>query len=149
MKDKSLSTYCLFILLLTGNASRADEFLVKLSEPSSEERSTFQQEIKDVLNDPDSAKFRRMTIIDDNTACVEVNSKNVYGGYPGFQNVVFIKYETEGAWIFNLNISKINSQRGLSHKECIDTAHKANKLKRATYKKASNKAAKKTVLSKP
>lgn len=57
--------------------------------------STLRQALKDTLTDEDSAKFRNeylsMSEIDGSTEialCGEVNSKNQFGGYAGFQQYI-------------------------------------------------------------
>lgn len=124
MKSKCFANYCLFVLLLTVNISVADEVLANSSEPNSEERSVFESVIKEALKDPDSAKFRHMTIVDNKLACVEFNAKNEFGGYVGFKNIVFantkLAGELGGRWVVlsdgvvDLLLSKS------SHKECVD-----------------------------
>jgi hypothetical protein len=53
--------------------------------------SKVMQNIAYGLKDPDSAKFRNMRFVKYNgrtVVCGEVNSKNSYGGYVGFENFV-------------------------------------------------------------
>lgn len=53
-----------------------------------------QKSIADSFKDPDSAKFRNVTVLDagkTKAICGEVNAKNSYGGYVGFRS--FYKYE--------------------------------------------------------
>lgn len=52
-------------------------------------------EILESLKDPDSAKFRRITVSSDGSmVCGEVNSKNAMGGYVGFKK--FVNIEDKG-----------------------------------------------------
>jgi hypothetical protein len=46
--------------------------------------------------DPDSAQFRNFTLKGDK-ACIEVNGKNSFGGYVGFQSA-FLKRNKKGEW---------------------------------------------------
>lgn len=39
--------------------------------------------IRKVLKDPDSARFGKTTFFDKQSACIEVNAKNSFGGYGG------------------------------------------------------------------
>jgi hypothetical protein len=41
------------------------------------------------LKDPDSVKWRRAMVDDLGRVCIEVNSKNSFGGYTGFEPVVY------------------------------------------------------------
>jgi hypothetical protein len=43
-----------------------------------------QRRVAERLIDPDSAQFRNVTVVGD-SVCGEVNSKNRFGGYVGFQ----------------------------------------------------------------
>lgn len=125
MKAKCFANYCLFVLLLTVNISVADEVLANSSEPNSEERSVFESMIKEALKDPDSAKFRHMTIVDNKLACVEFNAKNEFGGYVGFKNIVFantqqLAGEPGGRWVvFSDKVMDLLLSKS-SHKECVD-----------------------------
>jgi hypothetical protein len=51
-----------------------------------------QEAVRNHLKDPDSARFRNVTIIrvepDGAVVCGEVNAKNSYGGYVGFRRFV-------------------------------------------------------------
>lgn len=49
------------------------------------------------LKDPDSAKFGKFELIDDNHACIEVNAKNSYGGYSGVKPFPVMK--VNGKWV--------------------------------------------------
>lgn len=55
------------------------------------EKAAVMKAVKDELNDPDSAKFRWGTISPQFAGkafvnyCLLVNTKNIYGGYAGFQ----------------------------------------------------------------
>jgi len=45
--------------------------------------------IANLLNDPDSAKFRNIRVLHGGTVCGEVNGKNGYGAYAGFTKFVW------------------------------------------------------------
>ncbi len=44
--------------------------------------------VKGQLRDPGSAEFRGLRLADQNTVCGEVNAKNGFGGYSGWQSFV-------------------------------------------------------------
>lgn len=46
------------------------------------------ERVKDILKDPDSAKFRNEFIARDGAVCGFVNAKNSYGGYGGFKRYI-------------------------------------------------------------
>jgi len=46
------------------------------------------ERVKDVLKDPDSAKFRTEFVARDGAVCGFVNAKNSYGGYGGFKRYI-------------------------------------------------------------
>jgi hypothetical protein len=46
------------------------------------------EQVKYVLKDPESARFRSEFIGKDGAVCGFVNSKNSYGGYSGFQRYI-------------------------------------------------------------
>ena len=97
MKTKQLSICCLVSALLTGCAPRVPAPPVTVSNPSNEERVLFQKSIINSLKDPDSAKFgEQIFLVDNKAACVEVNAKNSYGGYTGFQQAMFVKVNGVG-----------------------------------------------------
>lgn len=51
------------------------------------EKALIEKSKKQLLNqlkDPDSAKFRNISVKDKTLVCGEVNAKNSYGGYTGF-----------------------------------------------------------------
>jgi hypothetical protein len=47
-----------------------------------------QERVKDVLKDPESARFRSEFVGRDGAVCGFVNSKNSYGGYSGFERYI-------------------------------------------------------------
>jgi len=65
-----------------------------------------QKAVLNSLKDPDSAKFRKFTIVNGTAgqdslvkACLEVNAKNSMGGYNGFQIANLIKLKGSSQWI--------------------------------------------------
>lgn len=69
--------------------------------PTKEERTIFESIVKKSLKDPDSAVFGDAFRTDKNAsgnriACIEVNAKNSYGGYTGFQSAFL--FNTGGGW---------------------------------------------------
>lgn len=48
-----------------------------------------QRAVKSLLKDPDSAKFREVSVIASNVVCGEVNAKNGMGGYGGYTPFMF------------------------------------------------------------
>jgi len=46
-----------------------------------------------VLKDPDSAQFRNIVILESGTVCGEVNAKNSFGGYTGFDKFYYLEGE--------------------------------------------------------
>lgn len=55
---------------------------------TTQERSLIIHAVNRTLFDSDSAKYRDIYLIPNSFACAEVNAKNRFGGYTGFQNVV-------------------------------------------------------------
>lgn len=103
-------------IMLTGCATPQPLPPVKLSNPDADERSVLIQAVLSGLKDPDSAKFSDdMILVDDKGACVEVNAKNAFGGYTGYQQAVLFKL-TEGGWT-------VVSIKEMSRDLCIKGAH--------------------------
>jgi hypothetical protein len=46
------------------------------------------ERVKNILKDPDSARFRSEFVARDGTVCGFVNAKNSYGGYDGFRRYI-------------------------------------------------------------
>lgn len=42
-----------------------------------------------ILHDPDSAQFRNLRAIQDDIVCGEVNGKNLFGAYAGYQKFIY------------------------------------------------------------
>lgn len=59
------------------------------------------ERVKDVLKDPESARFRSEFVGKDGAVCGFVNAKNSYGGYGGFKRYIaapgFVAVESEDA----------------------------------------------------
>lgn len=45
------------------------------------------------LKDPDSARWRQAKVAANGDVCIEVNAKNSYGGYTGFE-AMYVEYDT-------------------------------------------------------
>ena len=70
------------------------------------------------LKDPDSAKFGKMTKVNESHACLTVNAKNAMGGYTGDQQAYLTEYKNK--W----EVLQINDDVG--HEGCIQVMSKAN-----------------------
>jgi hypothetical protein len=77
------SIFIIAALLLTGCDPLEAAQLTK-STPLKAHR----EYVKEHLNDPDSSVFKRDRVAPGGTYCGEVNSKNTFGGYVGFQRVI-------------------------------------------------------------
>lgn len=55
------------------------------------------QAVKQILKDPSSASFGKLTRLDDKHACLTVNAKNSFGGYSGGQEAWLAK--ANGKWV--------------------------------------------------
>lgn len=55
---------------------------------SAAQYADYRAAIKDFLKDPTSAEFRSEKVSSSGVYCAEVNSKNSYGGYTGFDRVI-------------------------------------------------------------
>jgi len=85
---------------------RAQEASMSAKQKAEQEKSEWayanvkiaEDHVKEILKDPDSAKFRNVGVIipkvldteKSGVVCGEVNSKNSFGGYVGFTNFVVI-----------------------------------------------------------
>jgi hypothetical protein len=62
---------------------------VEVSAPTQEEIELIVVAVLEKLKDPDSAKFGKVILVDHGKgACIEVNAKNTYGGYTGYQQAM-------------------------------------------------------------
>ena len=87
-----------------------------LSAPNETQKAMFAKVIRRALKDPDSAKFGDMVVVDNGYgACVEVNSKNAYGGYTGFQQAVLFNSKD-----FGWNVVEV---KDVSAAVCIKVLH--------------------------
>ncbi len=90
---------------------------VSVSIPSQEVQDLLIQKTQSSLKDPDSAKFSGyVRLVDNIGACVEVNAKNSFGGYTGFQQAVLMKVGGAG-W-------QVISVKDITRDTCIEALHK-------------------------
>lgn len=66
------------------------------------------------LKDPDSAKFGQFTLVNEEHACLTVNSRNSFGGYTGDQQAMLTKIGVEDNW----RVKIVN----VSHESCVSFA---------------------------
>lgn len=64
---------------------------------NSQERASLAKVLERDLFDAESARYRDLQVIPRSWACVEVNAKNRFGGYTGFQ--FFAMQFVDGAWV--------------------------------------------------
>ena len=76
-----------------------------VKEATEQERRSIISAIDRSLFDSESAKYRKIYLIHNSFACVEVNAKNRFGGYTGFQNVVATYLE--GRWFALRSLGEI------------------------------------------
>jgi hypothetical protein len=72
--------------------------LIFLSGCLNNEESAVKKAVLNGLKDPESAKFGKFKLIDDERACITVNAKNAFGGYTGDQQAFVMK--KSGSWFF-------------------------------------------------
>lgn len=85
---------------------------LQLATPSNEQKAAILNAILSSLKDPDSAKFGRIGMLSNSkAACVEVNAKNAFGGYTGFQTAALVG-DPEIGWA-SPKISKIDFEKCL------------------------------------
>lgn len=77
-------------------ASSKTKTIAMIRKATKQERSLIISAVNKTLFDSESARYREVYLIPNSLACVEVNAKNRFGGYTGFQNVV-VAY-VEGFW---------------------------------------------------
>jgi hypothetical protein len=111
MKTKFIPILLLLSLsILSGCATKAPSPPINLSSPSAEDRATLEQLIAASLKDPDSARFSgKIVIVNGKAACVEVNAKNSFGGYTGFQQAMLVKFSGSSVWTF-ISVKDINQE---------------------------------------
>lgn len=104
------------IWIVSGCATSPPLPLVQVSIPSAEEQVMLKQATISSLKDPDSAKFNgQMVIVDNKSACVEVNAKSTFGGYTGYQQAMLIKIDGIGWQVIRI--------KDISREICIKALH--------------------------
>lgn len=89
---------------------------VQLSIPSTEQQAMLKQATISSLKDPDSAKFNgQMVLVDKRSACVEVNARNTFGGYTGFQQAMLVRIDGDGWQVIGI--------KDISRELCINSLH--------------------------
>ncbi|QXH44283.1 hypothetical protein KSS93_15415 [Pseudomonas xanthosomatis] len=58
--------------------------------------------MEDRLKDSESARFKRVVILDDGTTCGQVNSKNSFGAYSGFEPFIAMKLSTGKFYVIDV-----------------------------------------------
>jgi hypothetical protein len=77
----------IILILVAGTTQAAPKTKTKL--PAKPDPIALAHErVKDMLKDPDSARFRSEFVTHDGTVCGFVNAKNSYGGYGGFKRYI-------------------------------------------------------------
>jgi hypothetical protein len=61
------------------------------TEPTNDEVILIKSAVIKILNDPDSARFGEIAILNNQCGCISVNAKNGFGGYTGTQQSLVIK----------------------------------------------------------
>lgn len=74
--------------------------------------------VRDVLVDPDSAKFKSMSVSFEGNVCGMVNSKNRFGGYNG--DVPFIVTPKGEAWVSEYEIADKREEASPARWRVID-----------------------------
>ena len=80
------------------------------------DKGAVEEAVKDILNDPDSARFGEITIVDTadgRKACATINAKNRMGGYTGDKQMTLFYNDDLEKW------SVVNDWE-FSHETCID-----------------------------
>lgn len=117
MKIKILLPF-IMAAIISGCSSGAPEKTlppVKITKPSLEEADLFKKITLSKLKDPESARFsNEIFVVDADYACVQVNSKNSFGGYVGYKWAFLFK--SKGQWM----VSSSTLQPDLN--ECVDLA---------------------------
>jgi hypothetical protein len=71
--------------LATQAAQREEYNRLTLQQQQVRDGLEAQQAVREIMKDPDSARFGEMTYKDNNNICLTVNGKNSMGGYTGDQ----------------------------------------------------------------
>lgn len=68
------------------------------------------------LKDSESARFKGVVILDDGTTCGQVNSKNSFGAYSGFEPFMAMKLSDGGFYVFDVGEASraVCRDRGIS-----------------------------------
>lgn len=104
------------IMIVSGCVTAPPLPPAQVSVPSAEEQLILKQATIASLKDPDSARFNgQMVIVDNKSACVEVNAKNTFGGYTGYQQAMLMKIDGIG-W-------QVISIKDVSREVCIKALH--------------------------
>lgn len=61
--------------------------------------------MEDRLKDSESARFKRVVILDDGTTCGQVNSKNSFGAYSGFEPFMAMKLSSGKFYVLDVGES--------------------------------------------
>lgn len=112
------------------------------------ERSAVEEKVRDVLTDPDSAKFGDFfSSHETGKACIFVNSKNRYGGYDGSKPLFFEKKGDRWAHIpkdseSTLECSQdvVNDPRSIEQMIVDNAAEAAREAARASNEAAAKAA---------
>jgi hypothetical protein len=91
---------------------RLEKARATLRKATSQERSLIIEAVSNSLFDSESARYKDINLIPNSYACVEVNAKNRFGGYTGFQTMV-VAY-------LNNSWSTIDSLKDASSAFCLD-----------------------------
>ncbi len=103
-------------LMITGCMNTKPLPPATISTPTSSEKAILIQLVRSSLKDSDSAKFGDAVIIDyGKAACVEVNAKNSYGGYTGYQQAMLANVQGAGWQVLKI--------QGVSRDICINSLH--------------------------
>lgn len=90
------------ILILSGCASEADNAY---------------EAFRQTMFDPEAARFRNFEQVG-STACFEVNGRNRFGGYTGYQTVLAIKTEN-GEWVGEVISETPSSSSDIPYQACV------------------------------
>lgn len=97
--NKTLSSIIIYIIFT--NTTFAFSF----------EQAEIKKAVANVLKDPNSVIFGDLEIKGE-TACIEVNAKNAFGGYTGKQEAILAK--VEGKWLV------AGIEKNISHSLCVN-----------------------------
>ena len=88
------------------------EHVVEQPDPDAVIRAAAEDGVRNALKDPDSAKFRQVGVYRaQKLVCGQVNSKNSFGGYSGFQDFVI-----DGDTLYMADMHPRETERGI--KKC-------------------------------